>query len=93
MSPSEPPTYGCRENARASRCWSTEELLQPRSHNPATAGPAALVIYSRKSGSTMRELRLSDIGVVLYDAAHGAETGWTRVPRARSRFGGSFTWP
>jgi hypothetical protein len=45
-------------------------LLQPQSHDPATAGPAALVIYSGKSSSTVREIRLPDIGVVLYYAPH-----------------------
>ncbi|MGA8577316.1 MAG: hypothetical protein WB579_01435, partial [Bryobacteraceae bacterium] len=43
-------------------------LVMPQSHNPAVAGPAALVIDKGKGGRTVRELRLPDIGVVLYYA-------------------------
>jgi len=44
--------------------------LLPISHNPSAAGRAVLVIDSSKSGSTVREIRLPDIGVVLYYAPH-----------------------
>ena len=49
--------------------------LQPQSHNPAAAGPDALVINSGQSGSTVREIRLPDIGVVLYYAPHTPKHG------------------
>ncbi|MGO9617135.1 MAG: hypothetical protein ACLP6W_12110, partial [Bryobacteraceae bacterium] len=43
-------------------------LVMPQSHNPAVAGPAALVIDKGKGGCTVREIRLPDIGAVLYYA-------------------------
>jgi hypothetical protein len=49
--------------------------LQPQSHNLAAAGPDALVIYGDKSGSTVREIRLPDVGVVLYYAPHAPKHG------------------
>jgi ATP phosphoribosyltransferase len=47
----------------------------PQSHNPAVAGPAELVIDNGKTGSTVREIRLPDIGVVLYYAPHTPKHG------------------
>ena len=47
----------------------------PQSHNPAMAGPAELVIENGKTGSTVREIRLPDIGVVLYYAPHAPKHG------------------
>ena len=41
-------------------------LVMSQSHNPATAGPAALVIEKGKGGCTVREIRLPGNGVVLY---------------------------
>ena len=45
-------------------------LLLPQSHNEAASGSAAIVIESDKSGSTVRELRLPEYGVVLRYAPH-----------------------
>jgi hypothetical protein len=53
-------------------------MVQPQSHNPSVAGPAALVIDSGKSGGTVREMRLPDIGVVLYYAPHKANAAEER---------------
>jgi hypothetical protein len=44
--------------------------LLSQAHSPSVANSAALVIESGKSGSTVREMRLPDIGVVLYYAPH-----------------------
>ncbi len=41
-------------------------MVLAQSHNPAIAGRAVLVIEKGKSGCTVREIRLPDIGVVLY---------------------------
>jgi hypothetical protein len=49
--------------------------LLSQAHNPAMAGRAALVIEQGKGGSSVREIRLPEIGVTLYYApykpAHG----------------------
>src|ERR1017187_578427 len=50
-------------------------LLQPQSHNPVASGPAVLVVESGKSLSTVREMRLPDIGVALYYAPHTPKRG------------------
>jgi len=67
--------------------WRTGNMLQvrengrvvatvlPQSHNPAVSGPAELVIDNGKTGSTVREIRLPDIGVVLYYAPHTPKHG------------------
>ena len=41
-------------------------LLQPQSHDQATAGPAVLVINCGKRGNAVRAIRLPEIDVVLY---------------------------
>ena len=61
-------------------------LLQPQSHDPAATGPDTLVIYSGKSGSTVREIRLPDIGVVLYYASHTPKRGTAAEEREVARF-------
>ena len=50
-------------------------MVLPQGHNPSVAAPNALVIESGKSGSTVREIRLPDIGVVLYYAPHTPKRG------------------
>jgi len=47
----------------------------PQSHNPAVAGPAELVIENGKSGRTVREIRLPEIGEAFYYAPHAPKRG------------------
>jgi hypothetical protein len=60
-------------------------LLQPQSHDLAATGPDALVIYSGKSGSTVREIRLPDIGVAFYYAPHTPKRGTAAKEREVAR--------
>lgn len=46
-----------------------------QSHNPAVAGRAELVIDKNAGGRTVREMRLPEIGVVLYYAPHKPKRG------------------
>ena len=82
MAPLQPGPYTF--NLEGVRTGNTLQLMQngravamvlPQGHNPSVAGPNALVIKSGKSGSTVREIRLPDIGVVLYYAPHTPKRG------------------
>jgi len=50
-------------------------LVLPQGRDPVTAGRSALVIYSGKSGNTVREIRLPDIGVTLHYAPQKPKHG------------------
>ncbi len=54
----------------------------PQGHNPAVAGQTALVIENGRSGSTVREMRLPDFGVVFYYAPHKPRHGTAAEERA-----------
>jgi hypothetical protein len=50
-------------------------LVLSQSHNPSVSGPAAVLIEKGPGGRTVREIRLPDIGVVLYYAPHKPKHG------------------
>jgi hypothetical protein len=57
----------------------------PQGQNPAAAGPSVLVIAEGKGGGTVREIRLPDIGVVLYYAPHNPKRGTAAEERETAR--------
>jgi len=57
----------------------------PQGQNPAVSGQSVLVIAEGKGGGTVREIRLPDIGVVLYYGPHNPKRGTAAEERETAR--------